>query len=69
MARLELRRGENVVLQQMEQDDMSSDNGSDQRVAPEREQPEDVRPSTRPSPQSGPPVFNDGLESPRSGHC
>ena len=48
---------------------MADENHSDRRVAPEREQPKDVRPSTRPSPQSGPPVFNDGLESPRSGHC
>jgi hypothetical protein len=65
---LELRRPENVVLQQMEQDDMADEN-SDQRAATEREQPKDVRSSTRPSPQSGPPVFNDGLESPRSGDC
>jgi hypothetical protein len=66
---LELRRPENVVLQQMEQDDMADENHSDRRVTPEREQPKDVRPSTRPSPQSGTPVFNDGLEQPRSGHC
>jgi hypothetical protein len=48
---------------------MADDNHSDRRVAPEREQTGEVRPSNRPSPQSGPPVFNDGLESPRSGHC
>jgi hypothetical protein len=48
---------------------MADDNHSSRRVAPEPEQPADVRPSTRPSPQSGPPTFNDGLESPRSGDC
>jgi hypothetical protein len=52
----------------MEQDDMA-DQHPDQQATPDRDQPKDVRPSTRPSPQSGPPVFNDGLESPRSGHC
>jgi hypothetical protein len=53
----------------MEQDDMADDNHSDRRVTPEREQTRDVRSSTRPSPQSGPLVFNDGLESPQSGDC
>jgi hypothetical protein len=53
----------------MEREDMADDNHSSRRVAPEPEQPADVRPSTRPSPQSGPPTFNDGLESPRSGDC
>jgi hypothetical protein len=46
-----------------------ADQHSDQSVTPERADPKDPRSSTRPSPQSGPPVFNDGLESPRSGHC
>jgi hypothetical protein len=43
-----------------------ADENPDQR---EREQSKDVRSPSRPSPQSGPPVFNDGLESPRSGDC
>jgi hypothetical protein len=42
---------------------------SNQHAAPERDQLKDVRSSTRPPRPSGPPVFNDGLESLRSGHC
>ncbi|MEA2942612.1 MAG: hypothetical protein QOD09_3141 [Bradyrhizobium sp.] len=48
---------------------MADDNHSSRRVAPGPEQSTNVRPSTRPSPQSGPPVFNDGLETPGSGDC
>jgi hypothetical protein len=47
---------------------MASDYPGDQRAAPERE-PIKVPPSTLPSPQSGPPLFNDGPESLRSSHC
>jgi hypothetical protein len=43
----ELRRLENVVLQQMEQDDMAGKNRDDQAAVPEREQLKDLRPSTR----------------------
>jgi hypothetical protein len=50
----------------MEQDDTADDNHSDRRVTPKREQTGDARSSTRPSPQSGPPTFNAGLESSRS---
>jgi len=67
--RAELRRLENVVLQQMEHDDMASDNRRDQRAVSERDQIKDSRSPTRPSPRPGPPVLNDGLESLRSGHC
>jgi hypothetical protein len=53
----------------MEQDSMASENHPDQRAAPERENFKDLRLSTRPSPQSGPPISRDGLESLRSSHC
>jgi hypothetical protein len=46
-----------------------ADQHPDPRVESERAEPKSPRSSTRPSPQSGPPVFNDGLESPRSGDC
>jgi hypothetical protein len=65
----ELRRLENVVLQQLEQDSMASENSPDPRAAPANENPKGLRLSTRPSPQSGPPISNEGLESPRSSHC
>jgi hypothetical protein len=47
---------------------MAIDHHRDQRAASERA-PVKVPPSTRPSPQSGPPLFNDGPESVRSSHC
>ena len=46
-----------------------SENQADERAAPEREPLKDSRPSNRPLPQNGPPIFNDGLESPRSSNC
>jgi hypothetical protein len=66
---MELGCLENVVLQQMEQDDMASDNRSDQRAASGRDQIKDSRSPAQPSPRPGPPVLNGGLESLRSGHC
>jgi hypothetical protein len=53
----------------MEQDDMASDNRSDQRAASGRDQIKDSRSPAQPSPRPGPPVLNGGLESLRSGHC
>jgi hypothetical protein len=47
---------------------MASDYPGDQRAASERK-PIKVPSQARPSPQSGPPLFNDGPESPRSSHC
>jgi hypothetical protein len=47
---------------------MASDHQRDQRAAPERA-PVKVPSSTRPSPQGGLPLFNDGPESLRSSHC
>ena len=44
----ELGRPENVVLQQLEQDNMASDNHGDPRVAPERKPPKDLHSTTRP---------------------
>jgi hypothetical protein len=57
----------------MEQDTMAETNivaekRSDQGVAA-RQTPEDLRSSARPSPQSRPPVTNDGLETVRSNDC
>jgi hypothetical protein len=66
---LELRRPENVVLQQMEQDDMASETRRDQSPAPERETPKDWRSSARPPAQSGPRIVSDGPELPRSNLC
>ena len=60
---------ENVVLQQLEQDIMASDNHADQRAATEREQPQDPRSSTPPSPPRVPQILHDGPELPRSNHC
>jgi hypothetical protein len=65
----ELRRRENVVLQQLEQNCMAKENQADERAASEREPLKDSRPSNRPLPQNGPPIFNHGLESPRSSNC
>jgi hypothetical protein len=69
----ELRTLQNVVLQQMEQDIMAqgqiaAENPSHQGVAA-RQTPKDLRSSARPSPQSRPPVANDGLETLRSNDC
>jgi hypothetical protein len=63
----ELRRPENVVLQQMEHDDMASENRSDQSASTKHEPPKDLRSSTRPAPQ--PRILSEGLELPRSNLC
>jgi hypothetical protein len=47
---------------------MAGDNQKDQRAGPEREQRKEVR-SSPVSAQSGPPILNHGLESPRSNDC
>jgi hypothetical protein len=65
----ELRGLLNVALQHLEQDDMANENQTDERAAPEREPLKDLRSSGRPLPRSGPPISNDGLESPRSSDC
>ena len=46
---------------------MADENHSSRRVATEHEQPTDVRPSTRPSPQSGPPISMTGWNRPEAG--
>jgi hypothetical protein len=66
---VELRGLENVVLQQMEHDDMASENHRDNRTTPERDQLKGSRLPVRPSPPSTSPILNDGLESLRSIHC
>jgi hypothetical protein len=48
---------------------MANENQADERAAPEREPLKDTRSSNRPLPQNGPPIFNHGLESPRSSDC
>jgi hypothetical protein len=68
-ASVELRRLENVVLQQMGQDTMASENHPDPRTAPERKRPQDSRSSTPPSPPTGPRIVNEGPELLRSKHC
>jgi hypothetical protein len=53
----------------MAQSHIAAENRSDQDVAA-RKTPEDLRSSARPSsPQSRPPVANDGLETVRSNDC
>jgi hypothetical protein len=52
----------------MAQVNIAAENHSDQGVAA-RQTPKDLRPSARPSPQSRPPVANDGLETVRSNDC
>jgi hypothetical protein len=52
----------------MAQVNIAAENHSDQGVAA-RQAPKDLRPSVRPSPQSRPPVANDGLETVRSNDC
>ena len=63
----ELRRLQNVVLQQMEHDDMVSDNRSDPRVAP-APQRKDIHSAPAAS-RSGPPILSEGLEFLRRSHC
>jgi hypothetical protein len=53
----------------LEHDDMASETHGDPRAVSQRETPKDLRPVTKPSPPSGPPISNDGLELPRSSHC
>jgi hypothetical protein len=53
----------------LEHDDMASENHGDQRAVKRLETVKDSRPVTKPSPPSGPPISNDGLELPRSSHC
>jgi hypothetical protein len=65
----ELRRLENVVLQQMEQDIMASETQPDQRAAPEHKSTKDSRSSTPASPPSTPRILNDGPELLRSNLC
>jgi hypothetical protein len=65
---MKLRWHNNVVLQQTEQDDMASDNRSDQRAAHERETRKVIH-SLPAAAQGGPPNFSGGLELPRSRHC
>jgi hypothetical protein len=66
---VELRRLKNVVLQQMEHDDMTSENQRDNHAAPERDQLKGPRLPVRPSPPSTSPILNDGPELLRSIHC
>ena len=48
---------------------MAAEEQSDQRSEPEREQARDLRWPAPPSPQPGPPIFNDGPEGLRSSYC
>jgi hypothetical protein len=48
---------------------MASEKRLDQLAASELENLKNSRLSPRPTPQSGPPISNEGLESPRSSHC
>jgi hypothetical protein len=48
---------------------MASENHGDPRAVKSLETIKDPRPGTKPSPPSGSPISNDGLELPRSSHC
>jgi hypothetical protein len=48
---------------------MAAEKQSDQRTGPERERARDLRSFAPPSPQPGPPNFNDGPEGLRSSYC
>ena len=52
----------------MAQGHIAAQNRSDQGAAA-RQRPKDPHSSARPSPQSRPPVANDGLETVRSNDC
>jgi hypothetical protein len=52
----------------MAQSQIIAENHSDQGAAA-RQTPKDLRSSAKPSPQSRPPVSNDGLETLRSSDC
>jgi hypothetical protein len=52
----------------MAQTNIAAENHSDQGVTA-RQTPKDLRSSAPPSPQSRPPVVNDGLETVRSNDC
>jgi hypothetical protein len=56
------------VLQQLEQHDMASDIQNDRRAASARKEIRTPPSPARPLP-GGPPIVNDGLETPRSSHC
>jgi hypothetical protein len=57
-----------LYCSKMEQNNMSSENCSDQRAAPEHDQCKQLRSPARP-PQGGPPILDRGLESLRSSDC
>jgi hypothetical protein len=53
----------------LEQDDMASDNHSDQPASSERETPGERPSPARPSTKNSPPLHRDGLELVRSSDC
>jgi hypothetical protein len=65
--RKELQRGQNVVLQQLEQDIVTNESNSERGPSDGREQGQDFH-SVRPQ-ENGPSPFNDGPELIRDIHC
>jgi len=58
-----------VVMQQMEHDDMASDQYQDKSSATGQKPPRDRRPPAPQQPQIPSPLSNDGLELVRDSHC
>jgi hypothetical protein len=59
----------NVVLQQLEHDDMSTEDASNKPAATGRKPPRDQRSPLPQQPQIQPPLLNDGPELLRDSHC
>ena len=59
----------NVVMQQMEHDDMTSDQYQDKSTTTGRKPPRDRQPPTPQQPQIPSPLSNDGPELVRDSHC
>jgi hypothetical protein len=56
-------------MQQMEHDDMASDQHQDKSSATGQKPPHDRRPAAPQQPQIPSPLSNDGLELVRDSHC
>jgi len=59
----------NVVMQQMEHDDMATEDASNKPAATGRKPPRDQRSPSPQQPQIQPPLLNDGPELLRDSHC
>jgi hypothetical protein len=65
----ELARSKNIVMQQLEHDDMTSERSADTRANSRPPHPKEPSPGSQPTPSSGSPLANDGLERVRDINC